>query len=143
MSAKKHPRNGKVVLPAIGQHSKIEIKWPSSELKRLLATIYNRYQKLEDPAANRRSREDFVFHMTDWLNDLDHLWEIYKNPESVDKKAAGDAVFGFLIHAVPHLMAADRLLLDEIIDPFAETESQTPLTRARRTPRRPPSPEPR
>ncbi len=122
MSAKKPRRNGKAASPAIGQHSKIEIKWPSPELKRLLARVYNQYQKLEDPAANRHSREEFVFHMTDWLNDLDRLWEVYKNPASVSKEVAGDAVFGFLIHVLPHLMAAGRLLLDEIHDTFAETE---------------------
>jgi hypothetical protein len=123
MSAKKPRRNGKAASPTIGQHSKIEIKWPSPELKRLLAKVYNRYQKLDDPAADRRSREDFVFHMTDWLNDLDNLWEIYKNPESTSKEAAEDAVFGFLIHALPHLMAAGRLLLDEIQDTFAEVKT--------------------
>src|SRR5262249_35846894 len=113
----------KAALPVIGQHSKIQIKWPSPELKRLLAKVYNQYQKLEDPAANRRSREDFVFHMTDWLNDLDAIWQAYKNPEKTSKEAAGDAVFGFLVHALPHLMAAGRLLLDEIHDTFAEAEN--------------------
>lgn len=122
MSVKKPRRNGKAVSPVIGQHSKIEIKWPSPELKRLLAGVYNQYQKLDNPAANRRSREDFVFHMTDWLNDLDCLWEAYQHPEDTSKDVAGDAVFGFLIHAVPHLMAASRLLLGEISDPFAEAE---------------------
>jgi hypothetical protein len=120
MSAKKPRRNGKAVSPVIGPHSKIEIKWPSPELKRLLGSVYNQFQKLDDPAANRRSREDFVFHMTDWLNDLDLLWNVYQHPNNTGKDAAGDAVFGFLIHAVPHLMAAGRLLLGEISDPFAE-----------------------
>ena len=102
--------------------SKNELTPPSKELKKLLGSIYHQFQKLDDPAANRQSREEFVFHMTDWLNDLDSLYEAYKNPETISKEAAGDAVFGFLIHALPHLMAAGRLLLDEIHDTFAETE---------------------
>ncbi len=143
MSARKPRRNGKAALPVIGQHSKIDIKWPSPELKRLLATVYNRYQKLDDPTANRQGREEFVFHMTDWLDDLDSLFETYKNPEKISNEAAGNAVCGFLIHALPHLMAAGRLLLDEISDPFAETKNRTSLRRAQPPQRRKPSPEPR
>ena len=80
------------------------------ELSRLLATIYNRFQKLDDPAANAMARRDFVFHMTDWIDDLDELARLYGNPGSFDKKAAGQVVYSFLIHALPHLMAAGVLL---------------------------------
>src|SRR5207253_1309986 len=101
---------------------KRDIKYPSAELKRLLAAIYNRFQKLDDPAANVIARRDFVFHMTDWIDDLEGLAALYDNPGRFDKKAAGQAVYGFLIHALPHLMAAGRLLDGKLSDPFLALE---------------------
>ena len=42
----------------------------SPELRRLLASVYNNYQKLDDAAENKVCRRDFVFHMSDWGEDL-------------------------------------------------------------------------
>jgi len=94
---------------------------PSKELERLLASVYRRYQRLDDRAADVQARQDFIFHMTDWLDDLDRLKVIYDNPERFDRTEAGREIFGFLIHVIPHLKAAGRLLLDEISDPFEES----------------------
>ena len=62
--------------------------------------------------------------MTDWLVDLERLATLYSRPDAFSKDEAGDAVFGFLIHALPHLMAAGRLLLGEFSDPFSAQESK-------------------
>ena len=97
---------------------------PTKELQKLLASVYNRYQRLDDRAADARAREDFVFHMTDWLDDLDRLKAIYEHPEQFDRLEAGREIFGFLIHVIPHLKAAGRLLLDEISDPFEQAETK-------------------
>jgi hypothetical protein len=90
---------------------------PSKALQKLLASVYNHFQRLDDRKANANARRDFVFHMTDWLSDLDHLVAIYKHPERVDAEQASEIV-GFLYHVIPHLNAAGRLLLDDIPDAF-------------------------
>jgi hypothetical protein len=94
---------------------------PSPEIERLMVAVYNQYQKLDDGSENAAARADFVFHMTDWEEDLERLATLFKNPEKVDKNTAGDIVFGFLTHALPHLMAAGRLLLGKLPDTFAAT----------------------
>jgi hypothetical protein len=58
--------------------------------------------------------------MTDWLNDLEDLVDLYEHPEKFKKAAAGQFIFGFLVHVLPHLRAACRLLLDEDPDTFAD-----------------------
>jgi hypothetical protein len=63
-------------------------------------------------------RRDFVFHMTDWLNDLEKLNGLFAHPNHFTKKEAAQIVFGFFIHALPHLKAASRILLDDIGDAF-------------------------
>ncbi len=73
-------------------------------------------------AANAKAREDFVFHMTDWLNDLRSLAAVYEHPAQADRKQAGMVVAGFLYHVLPHLKAAGRLLLDGIPDAFEEAD---------------------
>jgi hypothetical protein len=83
-----------------------------SELQRLLASIYNTYQKLDDPAANKTCRHDFVFHITDWEDDLRALAELYERPEQFSRADAGRIVAGFLYHATAHIMEAARLMLD-------------------------------
>ena len=118
MSAKKPPRNGKPASTLVGPNSANET-WPYSDLKKLLARVYNHYQKLDDSGLNKHCRQDFVFHMTDWLEDLRRLVAVYDDPRRAEKEEASDAVFGFLIHAVPHLMAAGHLLLGkEMTHPF-------------------------
>jgi hypothetical protein len=102
------------------------LTWPpSQELTRLLAAVYNQYQKLPDRATNAAARRDFVFHMTDWLEDVERLTEVFRNPKRVGPESAGNAVYGFLIHALPHLMEAGRLLEGhEIRNPFIDLEDQ-------------------
>ena len=78
----------------------------------MLASIYNRYQKLDDPTANKVCRRDFVFHMSDWEKDLRALAELYEHPEGFSKSEAEEVVAGFLYHATAHVMEAARLMLD-------------------------------
>src|SRR5207248_10218441 len=95
--------------------------------------------------ANATAKQDFIFHMTDWLDDLRRLTAIYEHPEKFDRRTAGCDVAGFLYHVIPHLKAAGRLLLDEIPDAFEGAGSQAPTNRIRpaKPPRRrAPSPKP-
>jgi hypothetical protein len=78
----------------------------------LLASIYNTYQKLDDAAANKAARSDFVFHMTDWEENLRALAQLYEHPEQFGRADAKRIVAGFLYHATAHVAEAARLLLD-------------------------------
>ena len=115
---------------------------PSKELQKLLASIYHQFQKLDNPSADARAKQDFVFHMTDWLEDLWRLTAIYEHPETFDRRTAGHDLARFLYHVIPHLKAAGRLLLNDIPDAFETADSQVSTDRikpAKRPGHRPPS----
>jgi hypothetical protein len=119
MSERKRLPNGKPVLASVVRPSTREPVRPTPELQRLLSKVYDAYRKVDDPALNQACRQDFVFHMTDWLSDLHDLNRLYDRPSSATAKEAESIVYGFLIHAVPHLMAAGRLLEGkELTHPF-------------------------
>jgi hypothetical protein len=109
-------------------------------LQRLLAAIYNEYQKLDDPAVNKQCRQDFVFHMTDWATNLQELAELYQDPERFDRSDAGTIVARFLYHVTAHLMEAARLMLDYEPDYFFDSpkpkhaKKSVKLSRRRRRP---------
>ena len=69
-----------------------------------------------------RLREEFAFHMTDWLGDLKELESLRAAPESADPREAAKTIIGLLYHLVPHLTEAGNLLLDGVPNPFAEKE---------------------
>lgn len=117
MSARKQPLNGKLASLPGARRLKTKPRMPSRALQKVLASVYDQFQRLDDREANANARQDFVFHMTDWLDDLDRLAAIYRHPERFSRKAAGD-IAGILYHVIPHLKAAGRLLLDEIPDAF-------------------------
>ena len=118
MSGKKQPLNGKPASTPGGQRSTIKPRMPSKDLQKLLASVYNQFQRLDDRDANTCARAAFIFHMTDWLDDLQRLTAIYEHPDQVDRKQAGRDIAGFLFHVIPHLKAAGRLLVDDIPDAF-------------------------
>ena len=68
-------------------------------------------------------RHDFVFHMTDWKDDLERLAALFNNSDQQDEEAATALLIGFLYHVVPHLNAAARLLLDDTGNPFSQAEN--------------------
>jgi hypothetical protein len=107
MSGRKQPLNGKS-----GLTTSVAVSKSTSSLERKLSAIYGLYQRVDGGKASSRRRQHFVFNMMDWAEDLERLAALYKNPEKFDKKAAGEIVAGFLYHALPHLSAAGRLLLD-------------------------------
>jgi hypothetical protein len=72
-----------------------------------------------DSEEYEKRKHDFVFHMTDWIGDLEQLVDLFRNPDQEDEEAASKVVLGFLYHVVPHLNAAGRLLLDDVGDPFS------------------------
>ena len=67
-------------------------------------------------------RHEFVFHMTDWKDDLERFAALFNNPDQQNEEAASAFLIGFLYHVVPHLNAAARLLLDDVGNPFSQAE---------------------
>jgi hypothetical protein len=72
------------------------------------------------PDEYEKMRHDFAFHLSDVREDLVRLADLLAEPHKLDEKAASALVIGILYHAIPHLNAAGRLLLDQINDPFAD-----------------------
>jgi len=97
----------------------------SAELTDLLGQVFDREWKGVSKSWGKekydRLRHSFIFHMTDWLGDLKKLTAVMEHPQDTNPKAAWDAIFGFMIHAMPHLHGAARLMQFEIGDPFTET----------------------
>src|SRR5438874_11811818 len=84
---------------------------------RALERVFRHFNSDAGPVHKDRRTYDFVFHMTDWYGDLVRLAELYEHPQKHRQEAWNDAVGGFLIHAVGHLMAAAKLN-DTFSDPF-------------------------
>ena len=96
----------------------------NDQLTALLNKVFDRVREdclpeLVDPSAYNNWRQDFVFHMTDWMQDLERLRKLFNNPEQFGVENASHVIVSCLIHVIPHLNAAGRLLLDEVSDPFA------------------------
>ena len=86
------------------------------QIESLLRAVFGELREEDQPGFEKK-REEFVFHMTDWLDDLDDLIALFRS-ENATKEAAARQIVGFLYHVPPHLNAAGRLLLDGIPDPF-------------------------
>jgi transcriptional regulator NrdR family protein len=56
--------------------------------------------------------DDAIFHMVDWLDDLEKWSQFCKNPESLSAEELGDMVMSFLIHVPNHVAAAGKLVTD-------------------------------
>ena len=90
-------------------------------------------RKAISAADYERQRHDFAFHMTDWWGDLKWLYRLYEHPDAANRNEALTSMIAFLIHVIPHLNAAHRLLLEEeVSDPFGpEKKSPRRLRRLR------------
>ena len=81
-----------------------------------LEKVFRAYNVAGSAEKDQRTH-DFIFHMTDWRDDLARLSRLYENPSGYPQSEWNDAVFGFLAHAVGHLMAAAKLS-EALCDPF-------------------------
>jgi hypothetical protein len=68
-------------------------------------------------------KHDFIFHMTDWAEDLARFHAMREAPEVWPTEQATTFLVGFLYHVIPHLNAAGRLLVDEVRDTFADDDT--------------------
>jgi len=88
---------------------------------------------------SRQTEFDFVFHMTDWLDDLVALSRLYRSPGGYSAAEARRVVDGLLIHGVGHIVEAARLW-DHFSDPFGSPEARkaaVPSDRVSSGPKRP------
>lgn len=99
------------------------MKLEHARIKELLGHVFDELQTVEDREKYAEVKQQFIFHMTDWIDDLQNLIELYDQPEQPKGKAA-QAIAGFLYHVIPHLNAAGRLLLDRIPDPFIKKDQE-------------------
>lgn len=76
--------------------------------------------ELSDEEYQRR-KDDFVFHMTDWVDNLEELQRLFANPGLLSLDQSTSALIGFLTHVIPHLNTAGDLLLDHVPNCFAES----------------------
>jgi hypothetical protein len=120
MSGKKLEHNGKSASRSGDGHWSGELLYPSEKLKDRLGEVFDFWRGSHKLHHRKEYRQDFVFHMTDWLNNLEELNALYKHPERYSKRKAAGLVYGFLIHVIPHLTAAGRILEDDIPDAFAD-----------------------
>jgi hypothetical protein len=97
-----------------------------AKIENLMGQVYDALQSIDDKAANAEAKRQFVFHMTDWVDNLERLVKLYEEG-AVRKDKAAQTVAGFLYHVIPHLNAAGRLLLDCIPDPFTEGQQESKL----------------
>jgi hypothetical protein len=100
------------------------MKLDVAKIENLMGQVYDALQSIDDKAANSEAKRQFVFHMTDWLDNLESLVKLYEEGTVRQEKAA-QTVARFLYHVIPHLHAAGRLLLDRIPEPFKEDQQES------------------
>src|SRR5438132_6508783 len=108
MSEKKLLLNGS----RSSKHSEKPSKKTSHDLEKILRSVFDAFQKHEDRKTNAVMKRDFVFHMTDWEDDLRRLHRFIEDPKGFSKEEAKTIVASFLYHATSHIKAAASLLLD-------------------------------
>jgi CBS domain containing-hemolysin-like protein len=90
-----------------------------TKIEDLLGKVFDELQTIEDKQEYVKRKQKFIFHMTDWLDDLQDLIEMYQQIEQY-KGNSVQTIAGFLYHVIPHLNASGRLLLDHIPDHFKD-----------------------
>ncbi len=93
------------------------MKLEHAKIMELLGQVFDELQTVEDREKHAETKRQFIFHMIDWIDDLENLLELYGQPEQAGSNAA-QTIASFLYHVIPHLNAAGRLLLDRVPDAF-------------------------
>ena len=73
--------------------------------------------------------ETAIFHLVDWLKDLNKWNAFCENPKSINPEETSKLVLDFLIHVPNHLAAASKLVLDipvsDVFEVGATSEEKT------------------
>lgn len=86
-------------------------------VEKLLGAVFAGLRDENEPDFEKK-RGDFVFHMMDWLDDLEDLHALFRSQDAAKEEAA-ELIVGFLYHVIPHLTEAGRLLLGGVPNPFS------------------------
>ena len=54
--------------------------------------------------------QEVGFHMADWADDLEALWNAWQNLESIGDRELSKLLYQFLAHVPNHLAAAHKLI---------------------------------
>lgn len=102
-------------------------------LKELLGEVFDALRdglrREVDAETYESLRNEFIFHMTDWSDDLAKIAQLYLRPDQHEEGAASAFLVGFLYHVIPHLQEAGRLLLDGVPNPFEATQEPAEAVR--------------
>jgi hypothetical protein len=55
------------------------------------------------------SADHLVFHLTDWIQDLEDIYRIYSNIENISDDEIAIKIYAFLAHVPNHLVAAKKI----------------------------------
>lgn len=66
----------------------------------------------EDGLFTPERLHDIAFHLTDWLDDFEALYEVCSAPDAKSPEEITNTLIGFLYHVPNHVAAAARLYLD-------------------------------
>ena len=102
---------------AISRKDENSVMTTNDKLRELLLAVFDELREgvRESVSCEEycRMKEDFVFHMTDWRDDLEKVRDLYSRPGEWSTDDATRFLVGFMYHAVPHLTAAQNLLLSD------------------------------
>jgi hypothetical protein len=99
-----------------------------------LEKVFRHHRSEAGPASEDIRTHDFIFHMTDWHDDLMKLANLMEHPEGKSAAQWREAVIGFLIHASGHVLAATELTRFEPVK-FDIPKRKRPARRASTTSR--------
>lgn len=77
----------------------------ASRVRAVLEAVLRTEAHLPEPVAR-----DVVFHLTDWLSDLEDYYAFCADPTRVSAAELNNFLIGFLAHVPNHLAAASKLL---------------------------------
>jgi hypothetical protein len=66
----------------------------------------------KDSGFSEQERYDLAFHLTDWVEDLQHVVDFLESPEKYSDEQIRETIIAFVIHAPYHLNHAADILID-------------------------------
>ena len=84
----------------------------NSDLEKHLLSFFKEMADTKDKCNYDDDRDSFVFHMTDCINDLKAICNLYNNPSQITTNESKEYLRALFFHALPHLLAAAEIYDD-------------------------------
>lgn len=68
------------------------------------------YSLLKTRDYSKKDCKEIAFHMTDWIDNFQELYELYAYPENCDVKEVERILMSFLIHVPEHIAASAKIM---------------------------------